>query len=230
MKRPGCRLPRRDKAELPQQQNAFSSFSFCRGSVGAARAPRLGIAFRHQPARIVPLLRGFAKQVCYFSSALILCCSARIARTMEVIRSSSVRPGARVQPLKVSVSICCLAQVNSRPCASATVKFNAMLEGAILGGAVLPLSAGAALRSSVEPVEAAICLAEKARMTARARSIAALFIITFLLACAGIPAAVEGSSEGATCSPGVGLGPRTALDFARISGYRVSNIAHNIDI
>jgi hypothetical protein len=49
-------------------------------------------------------------------------------------------------------------------------------------------------------VEAAICAAEKARRTARARSVAALFIITFLLA-------------------------RTGM-----SGYGVSNIAHNSGI
>jgi hypothetical protein len=49
-------------------------------------------------------------------------------------------------------------------------------------------------------VEAAICAAEKARRTARARSVAALFIITFPLARAGM------------------------------SGYGVSNIAHNSDI
>src|ERR1035438_597133 len=75
-------------------------------------------------------------------SALSFCCSARMAWTMEVIRSSSVRPGARVQPLKVSVSSGCLAQVSSRPCASATVKFNAILEGAAAGtGLRLPAKA-----------------------------------------------------------------------------------------
>src|ERR1035441_4775331 len=102
-----------------------------------------------------------------------------MARTMEVIRSSSVRPGARVQPLKVSVSICSLAQVSSRPFASATVKFNAVLEGtAAAAGTGLRLPAGAALKDGAEPVDADICLAEKARRMARARSVAALFIIT----------------------------------------------------
>jgi hypothetical protein len=62
------------------------------------------------------------------------------------------------------------------------------------------LPAGAASRGGVVPVDAAICAAEKARITARARSVAAHFIITFLLASAGI------------------------------SGYGVSNIAHNSDI
>src|ERR1017187_2732461 len=115
---------------------------------------------------------------------------------MEVIRSSSVRPGARVQPLKVSVSSCCLAQVSSRPFASATVKFNAVLEGmAAAMGTGLRLPAGADLKDGAEPVEAALCLAEKARRTARARSVAALFIITFLLACAGVPVVVEVSAE-----------------------------------
>src|SRR5271157_5900780 len=144
---------------------------------------------------------------------------------MEVIRSSSVRPGARVQPLKVLVSICCLAQVNSRPFASATVKFNAVLGGAA-GGAGLRLSAETALRGGVVPVEAAISLAEKARMTARARSVAALFIITFLLACAGFPVAVEGSAEGANCSRELARGPKLPLASLRMSGYIVSKIEH----
>jgi hypothetical protein len=61
-----------------------------------------------------------------------------------------------------------------------------MLEGAILGGAVLRLPAGADLRGGVVPVEAAIAAVEKARRTARAKSVAALFIITFLLARAGM--------------------------------------------
>jgi hypothetical protein len=81
------------------------------------------------------------------------------------------------------------------------VKFNAVLEGvAEAGGDGLRLPAGAALRGGVVPVNAAICAAEKARMTARARSVAALFIITFRLARAGM------------------------------SGYGVSNIAHYCDI
>jgi hypothetical protein len=51
------------------------------------------------------------------------------------------------------------------------------------------------LKDGAEPVDAAICLAEKARRTARARSVTALFILTFLLACAGIPVLVELSAE-----------------------------------
>jgi hypothetical protein len=61
-----------------------------------------------------------------------------------------------------------------------------MLEGAIMGGAVLTLPAGAAFRGGVVPVEAGIAAAEKARRLARARSVAAFFIITFLLARAGM--------------------------------------------
>jgi len=81
------------------------------------------------------------------------------------------------------------------------VKFNAVLEVAVLvGDAGWRLPAGAGLRGGVVPVEAAICMAEKARRPARARSVAALFIITFLLAMAGM------------------------------SGYGVSNIAHYRDI
>ena len=133
---------------------------------------------------------------------------------MVVIRSSRVRPGAKVQPLKVSVSSCCLAQVNSTPCTSVTVKFNTVLEGAAWRGAVLTLPAGAALRGDVEPVEAAICAAEKAMTTARARSVAALFIITFLLACARIPAAVEVSAECAILNTMCCPGTWTAFDFA----------------
>jgi hypothetical protein len=55
-------------------------------------------------------------------------------------------------------------------------------------------------------VDAAISLAEKARRTARARSVVARFIITFLLACAGIPVVVEVSAEGAKCLPGASPG------------------------
>ena len=61
----------------------------------------------------------------------------------------------------------------------------------------MTLPTGAALRGGVVPVEAAISLAEKARRPARARSVAARFISTFLLARAGM------------------------------NGYGVSNIAHN---
>jgi hypothetical protein len=57
-------------------------------------------------------------------------------------------------------------------------------------------------------------MAEKTRRTTRAGSVAALFIITFLLACARITVVVEGSAEGAGGSPGGGLGPRTAFGFA----------------
>src|ERR1039458_1641506 len=126
--------------------------------------------------------------------------------TMEVIKSSSVRPGASVQPLKVSVSTCCLAQVNSTPCKSITEKFNTVLEGTGLSGAVLRLPAGIASRGCVVPAEAAICAAEEARRTARVRSVADLIIIPFRLACARIPVAVERSAEGAGCSAGTGLG------------------------
>jgi hypothetical protein len=80
-----------------------------------------------------------------------------MAWTMEVIRSSSVRPGARVQPLKVSVSSLLLGAGQQQTIRIGTVKFNAVLEGAILGALVLRLPAGAALRGGVVPVEAAIC-------------------------------------------------------------------------
>ena len=83
------------------------------------------------------------------------------------------------------------------------------------------------MRGGAEPVDAAISLAEKARRTARARSVAALFMITFLLACAGIPA--EGSADGASCSPELAWVPKTALGTLQMSG-NMSNIAHHCDI
>jgi hypothetical protein len=75
------------------------------------------------------------------------------------------------------------------------VKLSAAVAGVACRGAVVRLLAGTALRGDVEPVEAAICEAEKARRTAITRSDAALFIITFLLAFASVPVVVEVSAE-----------------------------------
>jgi len=86
--------------------------------------------------------------------------------------------------------------------------------GGAAGGTGLRFSAEAALRGGAEPVDAAICAAEKARRTARARSVAALFIITFRLSCARITVVVEGSSEGAGGSPGASLRQEDCLWFA----------------
>jgi hypothetical protein len=52
-------------------------------------------------------------------------------------------------------------------------------------------------------------------------------MITFLLACAGIPA--EGSADGASCSPELAWVPKTALGTLQMSG-NMSNIAHHCDI
>jgi hypothetical protein len=83
------------------------------------------------------------------------------------------------------------------------------------------------LRGGVVPVEAAICAAEEARRTARVRSVAALFIITFRLACARIPVVVELSAECAILItgslPGAWGPPLTSLWMSR---EKVSNIEH----
>jgi hypothetical protein len=68
-------------------------------------------------------------------------------------------------------------------------------------------------------VEAAICAAEKARMTVRTRSVAALFIITFLLACAGIPVVVELSTEGVIIHRELARGLGPPMSSLLVSGY-----------
>jgi hypothetical protein len=62
-------------------------------------------------------------------------------------------------------------------------------------------------------VDAAICLAEKARTTARDRSVVALFIITFLLAWAGIPGLLEVSAECTNLDTMYCPGTWAAFDF-----------------
>jgi hypothetical protein len=76
-------------------------------------------------------------------------------------------------------------------------------------------------------VEAAICAAEKARRPVRARSVAALFIITFLLAGAGIPVVVDVSAECAILDTLCCSGTRTAFDLVPDERL-VSKIEHEL--
>jgi hypothetical protein len=79
-------------------------------------------------------------------------------------------------------------------------------------------------------VEAAICLAEKARRTARARSVAALFIITFFFLVPGFRWSLRVRLKEQVVHRELARGTRTALDLLWMNGLTVSKTVHNSGI